>query len=232
MPQPADRRRGRHLALGPDAPEGRRHPPGPVEERPGPHGRVLGGLELRGRGLPPRQAPRAGHGPAHGRAPNSATSRGSCQYWIDDCMSLRDREEKRIKMPLDQGLRLEPGDLPPAALGQPHRQRGPALEPDPDHARLADGPHRPLPVLPDVGAVHQDPPLLGPSPRRPEAHERAAPGPRRQDQGPRLRHAIRAAVGDISLGRARSGPSSSGGTSSWQEIDRIIRANGEAKVLY
>jgi hypothetical protein len=26
--------------------------------------------------------------------------RGSCQYWIDDCMSLRDREEKRIKMPL------------------------------------------------------------------------------------------------------------------------------------
>jgi hypothetical protein len=25
--------------------------------------------------------------------------RGSCQYWIDDCMSLRDREEKRIKMP-------------------------------------------------------------------------------------------------------------------------------------
>ncbi len=26
--------------------------------------------------------------------------KGSCQYWIDDCMSLRDREEKRIKMPL------------------------------------------------------------------------------------------------------------------------------------
>ncbi len=26
--------------------------------------------------------------------------RGSCQYWVDDCMSLRDREEKRIKMPL------------------------------------------------------------------------------------------------------------------------------------
>jgi len=25
--------------------------------------------------------------------------RGSCQYWIDDCMSLRDREEKKIKMP-------------------------------------------------------------------------------------------------------------------------------------
>lgn len=26
--------------------------------------------------------------------------RGSCQYWIDDSMSLRDRDEKRIKMPL------------------------------------------------------------------------------------------------------------------------------------
>ena len=26
--------------------------------------------------------------------------RGSCQFWVDDCMSLRDREEKRIKMPL------------------------------------------------------------------------------------------------------------------------------------
>jgi hypothetical protein len=26
--------------------------------------------------------------------------KGSCQYWVDDCMSLRDREEKRIKMPL------------------------------------------------------------------------------------------------------------------------------------
>lgn len=25
--------------------------------------------------------------------------RGSCQYWIDDCMSLRDRDEKGIKMP-------------------------------------------------------------------------------------------------------------------------------------
>ena len=25
--------------------------------------------------------------------------RGSCQYWIDDCMSLREREEKKIKMP-------------------------------------------------------------------------------------------------------------------------------------
>jgi hypothetical protein len=25
--------------------------------------------------------------------------RGSCQYWIDDAMSLRDKEEKRIKMP-------------------------------------------------------------------------------------------------------------------------------------
>lgn len=26
--------------------------------------------------------------------------RGSCQYWIDNAMSLRDRDEKRIKMPL------------------------------------------------------------------------------------------------------------------------------------
>jgi hypothetical protein len=26
--------------------------------------------------------------------------RGSCQYWIDDAMSLRDRDEKNIKMPL------------------------------------------------------------------------------------------------------------------------------------
>jgi len=26
--------------------------------------------------------------------------RGSCQYWIDDSMSLRDRDEKKIKMPL------------------------------------------------------------------------------------------------------------------------------------
>jgi hypothetical protein len=26
--------------------------------------------------------------------------RGSCQYWVDDCMSLRDRDEKGIKMPL------------------------------------------------------------------------------------------------------------------------------------
>lgn len=25
--------------------------------------------------------------------------RGSCQYWVDDCMSLRDREAKKIKMP-------------------------------------------------------------------------------------------------------------------------------------
>ena len=25
--------------------------------------------------------------------------RGSCQYWVDDCMSLKEREEKRIKMP-------------------------------------------------------------------------------------------------------------------------------------
>ena len=25
--------------------------------------------------------------------------KGSCQFWIDDCMSLRDREEKKIKMP-------------------------------------------------------------------------------------------------------------------------------------
>lgn len=25
--------------------------------------------------------------------------RGSCQYWVDDCMSLRDREQKKIKMP-------------------------------------------------------------------------------------------------------------------------------------
>jgi len=25
--------------------------------------------------------------------------KGSCQYWVDDCMSLRDREEKKIKMP-------------------------------------------------------------------------------------------------------------------------------------
>lgn len=26
--------------------------------------------------------------------------KGSCQFWVDDCMSLREREEKRIKMPL------------------------------------------------------------------------------------------------------------------------------------
>ncbi|MCX6571486.1 MAG: hypothetical protein NT006_08740 [Candidatus Aminicenantes bacterium] len=26
--------------------------------------------------------------------------KGSCQYWVDDCMSLRDREQKKIKMPL------------------------------------------------------------------------------------------------------------------------------------
>jgi len=26
--------------------------------------------------------------------------RGSCQYWVDDCISLRERQEKRIKMPL------------------------------------------------------------------------------------------------------------------------------------
>ncbi|MCJ7487458.1 MAG: hypothetical protein MUQ25_15030 [Candidatus Aminicenantes bacterium] len=25
--------------------------------------------------------------------------KGSCQFWVDDCMSLRDREEKKIKMP-------------------------------------------------------------------------------------------------------------------------------------
>jgi hypothetical protein len=25
--------------------------------------------------------------------------RGSCQYWVDDCMSLKEREEKKIKMP-------------------------------------------------------------------------------------------------------------------------------------
>ena len=25
--------------------------------------------------------------------------RGSCQYWVDDCMSLKDRDEKGIKMP-------------------------------------------------------------------------------------------------------------------------------------
>jgi hypothetical protein len=25
--------------------------------------------------------------------------KGSCQYWVDDCMSLRDREQKKIKMP-------------------------------------------------------------------------------------------------------------------------------------
>jgi len=25
--------------------------------------------------------------------------KGSCQYWVDDCMTLRDREEKKIKMP-------------------------------------------------------------------------------------------------------------------------------------
>jgi hypothetical protein len=25
--------------------------------------------------------------------------KGSCQYWVDDCMSLREREEKKIKMP-------------------------------------------------------------------------------------------------------------------------------------
>lgn len=25
--------------------------------------------------------------------------RGSCQYWVDDCISLRERDEKRIKMP-------------------------------------------------------------------------------------------------------------------------------------
>ena len=25
--------------------------------------------------------------------------RGSCQYWVDDCLSLRDREQKKIKMP-------------------------------------------------------------------------------------------------------------------------------------
>ena len=25
--------------------------------------------------------------------------RGSCQYWVDDCMSLRDRDDKGIKMP-------------------------------------------------------------------------------------------------------------------------------------
>jgi hypothetical protein len=25
--------------------------------------------------------------------------RGSCQYWVDDCMSVKDRDEKRIKMP-------------------------------------------------------------------------------------------------------------------------------------
>jgi hypothetical protein len=36
--------------------------------------------------------------------------RGSCQYWIDDSMSLRDRDEKRIKMPLARTF-LEPGDL-------------------------------------------------------------------------------------------------------------------------
>ncbi|HSA97398.1 MAG TPA: hypothetical protein VLJ16_15210 [Acidobacteriota bacterium] len=26
--------------------------------------------------------------------------RGSCQYWVDDCISLKDRQEKKIKMPL------------------------------------------------------------------------------------------------------------------------------------
>ncbi len=26
--------------------------------------------------------------------------RGSCQYWVDDCISLKERQEKKIKMPL------------------------------------------------------------------------------------------------------------------------------------
>lgn len=30
--------------------------------------------------------------------------RGSCQYWVDDCISLRERQEKRIKMPLAKTL--------------------------------------------------------------------------------------------------------------------------------
>ena len=28
------------------------------------------------------------------------TEKGSCQFWVDDCMSLRDKEEKKIKMPI------------------------------------------------------------------------------------------------------------------------------------
>jgi hypothetical protein len=28
--------------------------------------------------------------------------KGSCQYWVDDCMSLLDREEKKIRMPQDK----------------------------------------------------------------------------------------------------------------------------------
>ena len=30
--------------------------------------------------------------------------RGSCQYWVDDCMTLRDREQSQIKMPRDKVL--------------------------------------------------------------------------------------------------------------------------------
>ena len=154
--------------------------------------------------------------------------RGSCQYWIDDCMSLRDREEKKIKMPPDQGLRLEPGDLSPEALGQPHRQRGPAREPDPDHARLADGPHRPLPVLPDVGEVHQDPPLLGPHPD----------GPKLMSELPRvLVDRIKALDFDTDPGgrrertsrTARSRPSSSGATSSCRRSTGSSRSTGRPR---
>ncbi len=154
--------------------------------------------------------------------------RGSCQYWVDDCMSLKDKDEKGIKMPpakvfgWNRATYLQ--RLFDNLIANEDRHKNQILITNDWRMILIDHSRS----FRTVGEVRQEPPLFGQAPRRPEAHERAASGPRREGQGPRFRRDQGRRSANTSRTR-RSRPSSSGGTSSWRRSTGWSRSTGRTR---
>jgi hypothetical protein len=156
--------------------------------------------------------------------------RGSCQYWIDDSMSLRDRDEKRIKMPLAKNFSWNRATylqrlFDNLIANEDRHKNNVFIAPDwrmilIDHSRSFRTAGRFVKTLLYSAKNPEGPKLMSELPRAIVDKVRSL------DLA-----GIKAVVGEY-LTDAEIGAVLVRRDLILQEIDRLIKVNGEAKVLY